>query len=369
MKLKTATFCCFALTFSLATALANIEGETWVFHHNNQLFTFRRGAELKGTPTVSLFELSRAFKLLTSYDPKQFRVTMIEPNSKRQISFYTYSRELEGKLAKAPLSSVPFYSGTDFQVPIDFGDRVLRPLLTGDSGPDVELASRCDADVVIDPGHGGNDWGASSQPGLADPVKEKDMTLAFSKRLKKSFEDRKFKVRLTRSNDAFLSLPERSQIANHCKAKLFLSIHLNSHERNSGRGFEIYVLSLKSGESEGRATIARENQMIPKDLPLGADRALSDLRAEANLESSLKFAKAASDALTQFAPAFGKPIKMGPFYVLYGAEMPSILIELGFITNTSDRLQLNTDKIAEDLARKLVANLAESLKKGITLSQ
>ena len=147
-----------------------------------------------------------------------------------------------------------------------------------------------------------------------------------------------------------------------------MSLHLNSDPspKAASEGFEIYLLSLSGDEADGRATIARENQMIPEDSVDGAGRALADLRATANLEASLGVAKVLRDALATKMKEGKKSLRMGPFYVLYGADMPAMLLELGYITSERDRVFFMNDAKRASVVESLTSALAGHLKKGIS---
>jgi N-acetylmuramoyl-L-alanine amidase len=243
---------------------------------------------------------------------------------------------------------------TSVLVPIEFGDRVLRPLLTSRAPllppkPDAKAKPA----VIIDPGHGGNDWGASlDHDGVT--VREKDLVLEIARALRDELAKSKISAALTRDADLYLTLPERTRLANASGAKAFLSLHLNSEPSAKTRGFELYVLSLKGGESDARAAVALENQIIPEDASQEVERALAELRSEANFEASLGLAKAVAAPLKKAHKAHGTGVKTGPFYVLYGAEMPALLVEWGFLTQPEERKAL-LDPAARDRWVRAVA--------------
>jgi N-acetylmuramoyl-L-alanine amidase len=132
-------------------------------------------------------------------------------------------------------------------------------------------------------------------------------------------------------------------------------------KQSKASGYELFILSLNSDEAKGRAVTAAENQMIPEDLEEGFERALSDLRAEANLEVSISVAKLVNQELSTIVTGTQKKIQMGPFYVLYGAEMPALLIEAGYLSNRNDlkffmddsKRKLFTDRLASSIQRTL----------------
>ena len=198
--------------------------------------------------------------------------------------------------------------------------------------------------VVIDPGHGGHDPGAQA-PGI---VAEKDEALAIAIRLRNALEARGVDARLTRDDDRFLSLSERTRIANQAAAGLFISIHLNSSPDSNTTGIETYYLN----NTTDRATIrlARmENEVAGGYSAPGQPNLnyiLTDMRQgyKANESASLARmieAETVADAETSLGlkvNALGA--KMGPFYVLVGAEMPAVLVECGFLSNPEEARML-----------------------------
>lgn len=378
MKLKMGIFCFSVLTFSFSTlCFANLDRGRWIFHLSDdakQDYAFRVFTETRGTPMVSLQEISEKLNLSLNCQPE---TKECEVRSKIQKNywarFYTFSKEVKGFWGQSKLSHPPSYLSEIVLVPIDFGDRVLRPLLTGKKPTLPEETKNIEdpsIQVVIDAGHGGNDWGANFV--LNNKLyKEKDLSLDFAKDLQKSLDNMDIKTELIRNSDVYISLTERTQKIQKSKAKIFLSLHLNAHqsppksEKKALKGYEIYVLSLNSNDVGGRLSVARENQFIPKDLPDGADSALAELRATSNFESSLSWAKTVARSLkdSKWTPLGLNPIRTGPFYVLYGAPMPALLLELGFIDNSKDLEKL----LSPEYRKKATWNLAEAIKLKIEL--
>jgi N-acetylmuramoyl-L-alanine amidase len=347
-------------------AQANLDGADWIFHHNQKEYRFSRLQSSRGTPWIRLSDLARRFELKLRYDPRSFQYTLTENKSGRQCTLSLRSKQVLCTSFSALLSRIPEMIDLEPVVTIDFGDRVLRPLLTGVE-PLLPLTSLGNnLDVVLDPGHGGNDLGARWKTGRLE-LFEKDLVLSLAQDLRAHLQAKGLKVGMTRTQDTFLTLPERTQLANQSGAQLFLSIHLNFDPQRKRRGYEIYLLSLKAPEAEARAAIARENQGIPEELPEGVDRAVADLRAEALFEASLEWAKLLQHPLrSSLPPASPKPIRMGPFYVLYGSQSPALLLELGYLSSADDRNILLSPQARQALLQQLSQGLAERLKKGIT---
>lgn len=211
--------------------------------------------------------------------------------------------------------------------------------------------------IVIDPGHGGKDKGAISPNGLY----EKDIVLALAKKLKKSLESTSgCEVILTRTNDRFLSLEERTAIANAQKADLFISIHTNAHENRNLHGTETYFLNL-SNDKESARVAALENATSTRRIS-DLENILKDIMLNTKINESAKLAKTVqSNLIKNLRKNYNRVkdlgVKQAPFYVLLGAEMPSVLIETAFITNKNEEQRLS-DK---NFQKNLVAGISSGI--------
>ncbi len=351
-------------------SLANLEGDTWIFHLNNKNYEFKRESNVRGTPYVCLPEIIKQLNLKFEYNPQNFEFLLINNSTGNSLRARSYSKNVVLNLKRdsqrhrmlIKLSRRPEFVNAKLCVPIEFGDRALKPLFdyqTPDTPVFVTDERRLSKiKVVIDPGHGGNDLGARHQD-----LTEAKIALDFSLELKKELERRGIGTLLTRERSLFTTLSERARMANQSPAKLFLSIHFNSQEKESDlSGFEIYVLSLTSGDVSGRAAVAREHQMIPTDLPEGLEKAVADLRASANFESSVKWAEEIRTAVKAYIPPSStRPIRMAPFYVLYAAQMPAILLELGYINKNEDMQRILDAEKRQALIKSLAKSIANKL--------
>jgi N-acetylmuramoyl-L-alanine amidase len=217
--------------------------------------------------------------------------------------------------------------------------------------------------IVIDPGHGGKDFGA---PGAIKGVHEKHITLKIAKRLAEMMrKELNSEVFLTRSDDTYLSLEERTAIANTKNADLFISIHTNASHNRRASGLETYILNLATDDESIRVA-ARENATSTKNIS-DLDSILKDLMQNAKVSESTRLASFVQEAMMSelrhnYSNLRSKGVKQAPFYVLLGAEMPSILIEAGFISNPEECRRLMEDAYQDRLCRGIVAGIKKYIK-------
>ncbi len=208
--------------------------------------------------------------------------------------------------------------------------------------------------IIIDPGHGGKDPGAIGYRG----TKEKDITLDVAKRLAKKIErNMKIKTILTRDEDTFIGLRERSKLANAQNGKLFISIHANSAEDQRAHGFETYLIGLNKNEAAVR-TAARENAVLALE---GSD--VEKLTDEALIKASLfqtsfangseRFAALVQEEMNKRLQSRDRGVKQAGFYVLAYTSMPNVLIELGYISNPSEEKKLRSSQYKDALATSI----------------
>jgi N-acetylmuramoyl-L-alanine amidase len=211
--------------------------------------------------------------------------------------------------------------------------------------------------VVVDAGHGGAD------PGAIGPtrVKEKDVTLAISKRLAARLKAAGYEVVMTRSDDRYVALEERTAIANTRRGDLFISIHANAFPRRSWTGTETWVLNV-ADDRYAKRLAARENgaDLDERGEPTEAQRILTDLDARASTEASRGLAHLVQRELTgavrtRFGECKDLGVKSALFYVLLGARMPAVLVETAFISNRTEEQRLANpayqDEVAASVAR------------------
>jgi N-acetylmuramoyl-L-alanine amidase len=214
--------------------------------------------------------------------------------------------------------------------------------------------------IVVDAGHGGHDSGAIGPT----RVREKDVTLAMAKRLAKRLREKGFEVALTREDDRYVALEERTAIANARDGDLFLSIHANAHPRRDRSGVETYVLNVADDRYAARLA-ARENGAIA-DEATGEEvrRILSDLNALSSAEASRRLAHAVQrEVCAGIRGRMGEVrdlgVKSALFYVLLGARMPAVLLETSFISNRSEERRLKSPRFQEEIAASVARAVEE----------
>jgi N-acetylmuramoyl-L-alanine amidase len=226
------------------------------------------------------------------------------------------------------------------------------PPATGGPAPPTAVAPpRAAFVVVIDPGHGGDEPGALGPSGLA----EKDVTLDVAKRLKaRILSEMDAEVILTREADKTMTLDDRTAIANHNRADLFVSIHANASRRGNARGAETYFLSYQATDDESRAIAAIENNTLGLEEGVqkngNLEMILWDLAQSAFLKESSVLAELVQENLNDALDIANRGIKQAPFRVLMGATMPAILIEVAFITSPEEEKRLKDPAFKDRLA-------------------
>lgn len=205
--------------------------------------------------------------------------------------------------------------------------------------------------IMIDPGHGGKDPGA-----VANGLREKDINLQFAMLLGKKLKDKGFNVQYTRTTDEFIRLEQRTAMANVKKADLFLSIHCNANRSRKVNGLETYSLNLAKSDAAVRIA-ARENAVDPRSIS-DLQFILTDLMVNSKIKESRDLAKdvqvSTVNRVRNKWSVKSQGTREAPFYVLMGAKMPSVLIELGYITNRTEAKRLKSESYQEYLARGVV---------------
>jgi N-acetylmuramoyl-L-alanine amidase len=209
--------------------------------------------------------------------------------------------------------------------------------------------------IVIDPGHGGEDTGAKGPGG----VLEKEVTLQIAKKVAEALRDKGFQVVLTRDEDVFIPLGERTALANRKGADLFISIHANAAKRKQASGSETYFLS-RAKNDEARAVATLENASLRFEKPdfdteggEDLDFILLDMVQNEYLKESQDLAALIQDNLEKHLPIPNRGVDQAGFYVLNKAYMPAVLVETAFISNANEAKLLKKDSFQDKIAQAI----------------
>jgi N-acetylmuramoyl-L-alanine amidase len=240
----------------------------------------------------------------------------------------------------------------------DLDVREAKPTASGDRSLIRALGLKI-GKIVIDPGHGGHDTGTIGPNGL----EEKDLVLEVGRRLGKLLETRLgAEVVYTRKDDTFIPLETRTAIANQQRADLFISIHANSSHDPAARGVETYYLNFTSSP-EALEVAARENAVSEKSIYELQDL-VKKIALKEKIEESREFAgdvqESLHSGLASKSPGIrDRGVKKAPFIVLIGANMPSILAEISFVSNPGDEHRLETSDYRQRIAESLYRGISK----------
>jgi len=212
--------------------------------------------------------------------------------------------------------------------------------------------------IVIDPGHGGDEMGAKGAKGTL----EKDVTLSVARRLKSALEARLgARVLLTRVSDGAVGPDERAAVANNNKADLFISLHANASLRKTASGAEVFYLSLDKADEEVQKVAASEAEAMPvfgggtREI----DVILWEMAQARHIDQSSALARIVEQRLRAAVPMSPQAIQQAPFRVLVGANMPAVLVEMGYLTNAAQEAQLLGGEFQARIANALTEAVAQ----------
>lgn len=255
------------------------------------------------------------------------------------------------RLAEGAMSSEPRMVGDSKLMVVE----IIRQTV-----PRTRTAQRTDFEsssgvrtIVIDPGHGGEESGAIGPQG----TQEKDLALRVAQALKLQLENRLgVRVKLTRDTDVDVAFDTRTAIANQHKADLFISLHFNSSFGSRAHGAETYFLSREASDQMAAQVAATENQTAAagSDPELDLKLILWDLSQSYHLAESQRFATLVQKELNRALGLRDRGVKQAPFRVLMGANMPAVLVELGFLSNPKEETQLQSAAYRAQLVDALV---------------
>jgi N-acetylmuramoyl-L-alanine amidase len=303
----------------------------------------------------------RSTKKIKSADGNNDEVATLDPTD---IPLATKSPSRSATVVVAPPSEqtkpkvVRSKSGKTTPPPLEAVTREAQPTASGERSLIRALGLKIGR-IVIDPGHGGHDTGTIGPNGL----QEKDLVLEVGRRLGKLLETRLgADVVYTREDDTFIPLETRTAIANQEQADLFISIHANSSDDPSARGVETYYLNFTSSH-DALEVAARENAVSEKSIHELQDL-VKKIALKEKIDESHEFATDVQQSLytglASKSPAIrDRGVKKAPFIVLIGANMPSILAEISFVSNPTDEKKLETAEYRQRIAESLYRGIAK----------
>lgn len=240
---------------------------------------------------------------------------------------------------------------------------VLKP------APAAEISSvqpaRKKMRIMLDPGHGGKDAGA-----VRKGYKEKNWNLAVSKELYQLLKKGGFEVKMTRSDDTFIPLSNRSKMANDFKADLFVSVHTNAAKNTAANGFQVYFRSEKATDKEAADVAAFENEALQyEEVHYNfVDALLQSLAKTEYVNESSKLAGYIRNAVYKqpgigIAVSANNSVRQANFYVLKGVNSPAVLIEMGYISSAKDRGRLSNKTVQKKMAQGIYNGVRDYAKK------
>lgn len=291
---------------------------------------------------------ARERKLADKAEDKEVQETEVKSTSKP-----TSAPTFEAVQPRKPKKRGKAAANAD-AAPVDA--RTAQPTASGDRSLIRALGLKI-GKIVVDAGHGGHDTGTIGPHGLM----EKDLVLDVALRLGKLLENKLgAEVVYTRDDDTFIPLESRTGIANKHQADLFISVHANSSRDASARGVETYYLNFTS-DAEALEVAARENAVSQKSV-FELQDLVKKIALKEKIEESREFAgdvqKSLQAGLSGKASMRDRGIKKAPFVVLIGANMPSILAEISFVSNPNDEKKLRTPEYRQKIAEALYRGVA-----------
>ena len=370
VKLLRINFQIFLIIFLFSNLYANSESKVKVFQNNVLI------GEINTIQNKKLFSVNDFIEITKSnnfINYKTQKVVFYIDNKKIKISNQVTFIEIEDNLFQ--LSSNVINKSGVYYLPTESFFGIIQNLSDSSSikytnneirftsistdkkivKKNVDLRSEMEKwkfkTIVIDAGHGGKDPGAVGYRG----TKEKDIALDVAKRLEKKLsKNMNIKIIMTRDEDVFLRLSERTKIANESNGNLFISIHTNAAEDRRASGFETFLIGPNKNEAAVRVA-ARENAVLElegtTDKKLTNEDLIQATIAQSSFASkSEQFASMVQKEIKKRVQSRDRGVKQAGFYVLMGASMPNVLVELGFISNPSEEKKLRSPQYRDQLA-------------------
>tara|TARA_B100000927_G_C16463346_1_gene468764 strand:+ start:51 stop:1202 length:1152 start_codon:yes stop_codon:yes gene_type:complete len=369
VKLLRINFQLFSIIFLFSNLCANSESNVKVFENDVLI------GQIKTIQNKKLFSVNDFIKITQSrkfINDKTQKVVFYVNNKKIKISNQVTFIEIEDNLFQ--LTSKVVNQNDNYYMPTESFFSIIQTLSSSFSikytNDEIRITStpglkktikavdlRNEKEkwefktIVIDAGHGGKDPGAVGYRG----TKEKDIALDVAKRLEKKLsKNMNVKIVMTREEDIFLRLSERTKIANESNGNLFISIHTNAAEDRRASGFETFLIGPNKNEAAVRVA-ARENAVLELEGITGKKLSNEDLiqatiAQSAFASKSEQFASMVQKEIKKRVQSKDRGVKQAGFYVLMGASMPNVLVELGFISNPSEEKKLRSPQYRDQLA-------------------
>jgi len=244
----------------------------------------------------------------------------------------------------------------DESEPVDADERSADPVADFLGEMDDEERAEGELLVVIDPGHGGRDPGAIGPNGLMEKEVALDISHRLADRIESEYEQ--IETHLTREEDVFVSLEDRTRIANELNADMFISIHANGHHSQYARGFEVFTLSGEASDPSAEELAETENSVLKYE-GYDADELddvawiLHQLRATVHTRDSQDLARQMVDLMEDKLPVPNRGVKQAPLWVLKDAQMPAVLVEAGFLSNPQEERRLQSSDYQESVVEAI----------------
>jgi N-acetylmuramoyl-L-alanine amidase len=360
------------------TNLPVVIGLKLIENGNNSRFTL----EFSDPVDVRMFTLAGPDRVVLDMPDVLWRMPdPTRPSGKGLVKAYRYGQfrkgnarlivDLNGPVKFGPPQTLPPEGGAGFRFVLDLSPTPSADFAAHAGWPaDLQAAAAATAAssprgaagkrvIIIDAGHGGIDPGTHGQSG----VQEKDLVLSVARTLRKSLEATgRYKVQLTRDSDVFIPLRGRVNIARAAHGDLFVSLHADSNDRREIRGASVYTLSEAASDREAAKLAEKENM---SDIIAGVDLSgennpvasiLIDLAQRDTMNRSVRFAETVVSTLPAVTSVQAiKPHRSAGFAVLKAPDVPAVLIELGYLTNSKDESEMVTEAWRSRIAKAISA--------------
>jgi N-acetylmuramoyl-L-alanine amidase len=319
--------------------------------------------KIEGVEYIPLVYMCNAFGVSYSWDSLTNRVQLYNKGKSLTVLLQEPVVDIDGQITEL-VAAPQILKGTVF-VPVSMTQlawwgRIKKPAVKKPKEikpvPKKYLINK----IILDPGHGGKDRGAFSISGQA----EKDLVLAFSKKLKKELEKRGMEVLLTRDRDFFVSLLDRVKMANQTDGDLFISIHANAHPSPRAHGFEIFHLSAKDDIQLRFQDMMKNGDRKKGEIEVISDKyrsnpTLWDIVFTENRREAIDLARYIDRSIQRENIVSNRGVKGAGYYVLKWIDKPAVLIELGFMTNLNENKNLHDKAYIDRFIQALVLGIVQ----------